>query len=91
MDIFDTQQPEKVKVKYDHIVLFDKSSTSSPFGVFPTSMFSGTEIKERWIISVLDSYSRLKDLHLSDNVFSLFAKLETGTIFHSNQKSTFLK
>ena len=78
IDIFDSQQPEKVKVKYDHIVLFDKSGPTPPFGVFPTSMFTTMEIKEKWITSVLDSYSRMKDLKLSGTVFALFAKLETG-------------
>lgn len=69
-------------VKYDHVVLYDKSGNSSPFGAYSTTMFSEKEIKPRWISSVLDSYSRKKDLcpleMLPESIYCLFGKIESG-------------
>ena len=82
-DMFGSQE-EFAKVMYDYVVLFDKSGKDNPFGIFPTSMFSTEEIKEKWLSSVLDSYSRKKSLtsleRLPGMTLCLFAKIEAGHI-----------
>ena len=83
-DIFATQQPKK-KVKYDHVVLCDKDENAEePFSMYPTSMFSETEILGRWLDSILDSSSRLKTLLNLQKVHNknlcLFGKVPAGII-----------
>lgn len=85
-DIFGTQAPVKQKVKYGFVVLCDKDDqVSNPFAVYPRTMFSGKEILDRWLDSILDHSSRLKSLHtlerLPDKNLSLFGKIEDGISF----------
>lgn len=78
----DTQKP--TKVKYDSVVLCDKDeAVKNPFQAYPRSMFSSTEIQDRWLECLLDDSSRLKSLPTFEGMpnkqFSLFLKIEKGT------------
>ena len=82
-DIFATQKPEKPKVKYDFLVLCDKDELAhQPFSMYPTSMFKGTEIKLRWLESILDESSRLTTIKSLEKIpnknLSLFGKIDEG-------------
>lgn len=84
-DIFATQEAKKPKMKYVFVVLCDKNEdVMSPFGLYPRSMFSGSEIHDRWLDSILDHSSRLKSLHTLETVpyksLSLFGKIEEGML-----------
>lgn len=89
-DMFASQQsvqdPPKNKIRYEFVVLCDRTrNVSRPFDLYPCSMFSNNEIKERWIQSLLDPSSRMKYLHLetlsNQRSFSLFGKIKEGTVF----------
>ena len=90
-DMFGTQDTPKSKLHYDFVVLCDRDpEVMSPFALYPRSMFSTSEILDRWLDSILDHSSRLKPLHtlhgLQDKNLSLFGKIEEGLhkkiIFH---------
>lgn len=91
-DIFSTQLPAtqlptpstlKRKPIIGFVILLDLSGNSpKPFGMYPRSMFSIHEIKERWLNSILDNSSRMTSLVLDmlpDKSFSLFAKVKENT------------
>ena len=83
--MFGNDDHDPGKPKYDHVVLFDKSgSNSSPFAVYPTSMFSEAELKRRWLDGILDSYSRKKNLTCLKSLpgnLCLFSKIESGMYY----------
>lgn len=94
-DIFATQtqcQPEtqpvkKTKIKYDFVVLCDlDENVKNPFALYPRGMFSGTEIQDKWLDSILDHSSRLKSLQTLERLpgFSLFGKIEEGSFYILN-------
>lgn len=82
-DMFATQDIRK-KVKYGFIVLCEHDfHIGSPFTSYPRSMFSNTEIPDKWLESILDQYSRLKILNslerqIPGKNLSLFGKIEEG-------------
>ena len=81
-DLFATQEPKR-KVKYDFLVLLDKDEfAQQPFSLHPTSMFSGDEIKPRWLESILDDSSRLTSIKCLEKIpnrnLSLFGKIDEG-------------
>ena len=86
-DLFATQEPKKTKVKYEYIVLCDKDDPN-PFSLYPTSMFSGQEINVKWLESILDDSSRLKNIQtlemMSEKHLSLFGKIDEGEILIIN-------
>lgn len=92
-DIFSTQFPatqspkpstSKIKPRIGFVVLYDLSGNSpKPFGIYPRSMFSTHEIKDKWLDSILNNDSRMTPLVLNmlpDKSYSLFAKVKEDTI-----------
>lgn len=81
-DLFATQESKKNKVKYDFVVLCDRDD-QNPFSLYPTIMFSETEINVKWLESILDDSSRLKSLQTLQRMpgknLSLFGKIVEGT------------
>lgn len=56
----------------------------SPFAAYPRSMFSAKEIQDRWMDSILDNVSRLKNINslkIQEKNFCLFAKIDSGIYF----------
>ena len=78
-------KPTKCKVNYGFVVLFDlQKGNEFPFSWYPRSMFSKTEIPDRWLDSVLDMTSRMTKIsfeRMPNNSLSLFGKIEAGLIF----------
>lgn len=73
-----TRAPEYMKV-----ILFQWDiNKKRPFDIFPLSMFTTNEIKDKWMESILDQNSRIRTLpmlrSLPGKTFSLFAKIERG-------------
>lgn len=66
VDMFSSQEPPatpKSRVKYGYIVLCNRNeSIKYPFNLYSRSRFSMTEIQDRWLESILDNSSRLKNL-----------------------------
>ena len=98
-DIFATQDEKKSKVNYAFLVLCDKNEdVMYPFAWYPRSMFSSSEIMDRWLHSILDHSSRLKSLNtlerVPDKSLSLFGKIEEGIYYDliaaSPPRSTFI-
>ena len=59
-------------------------NTPKPFGMYPRSMFSTLEIKEKWLDSILDDVSRRTPLVLNmmpEKSYALFAKVREGNFF----------
>ena len=89
-DLFATDNENRnKKISYPFLVLYDKDhSNSSPFAVYPRSMFSSKEIQDRWIDSILDNFSRLKPLTLMQlgpgKFFCLFGKIDSGNSVRRN-------
>lgn len=77
-----TQEPPAKRPCYGYIVLSDRDENlSHPFAWYPRSMFSSNEIKDRWIDSILDQPSRIKEFFLEkipEKKFTLFGKIQMG-------------
>ena len=85
VDIFADLDSNKKKIIYDFVVLCDKDEEAKhPFGLYPRSMFSDSEIPEKWLESKLDESSRLKTIPtlegIGNNNFALFGKFEEGLV-----------
>lgn len=69
--------------EYTNLLFFDWAvDNRRPFEIFPRTLFSDKEIKERWLNSILDENSRIMTLpplkSLPGKTFSLFGKIEKG-------------
>lgn len=63
-----------------------EEGVKNPFAAYPISMFSPTEINERWLDSILDHSSRVKTLStldgMPDQKLSLFGKIDEGIFLY---------
>ena len=87
--MFASQEPSqapRAKVKYAFLVLCDQNEeVQYPFGLYPRSMFSTSEIPDRWLESILDDSSRLKTLRalkITGESLCLFGKIDDGIYMH---------
>ena len=81
-----TQEVGSSKVQYAWVILFNYDiNESNPFGVYPLSLFVGTDFPWKAVKGVLSSEFR-KEIRSFSNIpgkeFNIFAKIEVGELYN---------